>query len=131
MIYSGGCLCGCLRYESKQRATETGYCHCSICRKSTSAPVIAFASFPISDFSYIKGKPSIYQSSATGQREFCNKCGTQICHRGVDNPRTVDINSGTLDDMDLVAPQYHIYTNDSVSWLKVDDQLPRYPKGTG
>lgn len=129
MIFSGGCLCGSLRYESKQKPIETAYCHCSICRKSTSAPVVAFASFPLSDFSYTKGKPSIYQSSPTGQREFCNKCGTQIAYRGLDNPKTVDINSGTLDDMESVAPQFHIYTKDKVSWFEINDQLPEYSKG--
>ena len=130
MKFLGGCLCGALRYESEKEAIETGYCHCPICRKSTSAPAVAFASFPISYFSYTKGKPSVYLSSSRGQREFCNKCGTQICHRGINNPETVDVNSGTLDDMELVAPQFHIYTKDKVSWFEVDDQLPKYLKGS-
>ena len=110
---------------------EAGYCHCSICRKSTSAPAVAFASFLISDFSYTKGSPSVYQSSSTGQREFCSKCGTQICHRRINNPETVDVNSGTLDDMELVAPQFHIYIEDRVSWFEIDDQLPKHLQGTG
>jgi len=129
MIFSGGCLCGTLRYESRQKALETGYCHCTICRKSTGAPLVAFASFPIESFIYTKGMPTIYQSSPTGTREFCNKCGTQICHREIATPETVDVNSGTLDDLSLVAPEFHIYTKDSVQWLEVNDQLPRYSKG--
>lgn len=130
MIFSGGCLCGALRYESKEKAIETGYCHCTICRKSTSAPLVAFASFPVESFLYTKGTPSIYQSSSTGTREFCSKCGTQICHREIDNPETVDVNSGTLDDISSVPPKFHIYTKDSVPWLEVNDELPRYSKGS-
>jgi len=130
MIFSGGCLCGALRYESKQDAVETGYCHCLICRKSTSAPLVAFASFPIDCFLYTKGVPSIYLSSSTGMREFCGQCGTQICHRAIDAPETVDVNSGTLDDISLVPPKFHIYTKDSVPWLEINDELPRYSKGS-
>jgi len=131
MVFLGGCLCGNLRYKSEQSALNTGYCHCLICRKSTSAPVVAFASFSVDDFSYTNGVPSVYQSSSTGQREFCGKCGAQICHRGTVNSKTVDVNSGTLDNMELVSPQFHIYTKDSVSWFKINDQLPRYAKGAG
>ena len=130
MIFSGGCLCGEIRYESIQKPMETGYCHCSICRKSTGAPVVSFASFPEGAFTYTKGKPSTYSSSPSGHREFCSKCGTQICYRENNNTETVDINSGTLDDPETVKPEFHIYTNDAVSWLNIEDVLPRHPKGT-
>ena len=131
MIFSGGCLCGEIRYESKQPAIETGYCHCSICRKSTGAPIVAFASFPEISFTYIKGTPSIYHSSLSGHREFCSKCGTQLCYRETNNAKTVDINSGTLDYLETVEPKFHIYTNDAVPWLNIGDKLPRYPEGIG
>ncbi len=129
MNYVGGCICGEIRYSSSESPIEAGYCHCSICRKSTSAPVVAFASFPISFFKYTKGEPSIYLSSSTGSREFCNNCGTQICHRKIKNPKTIDINSGTLDDINLVPPKFHIYSKDKVPWLEIRDQHPRYEKG--
>jgi len=127
--FIGGCLCGALRYESKLEPLESGYCHCSICRKSTSAPVVAFAAFPIEQFSYSKGTPAIYASSPTGQREFCHQCGTQICHRGSNQPTTVDVNLGTMDDMSLVTPKYHIYTDERIQWFEIDDHLPRFGKG--
>ena len=129
MLINGGCLCGKLRYQSKFSSTEKGYCHCSICRKSTSAPVVAFTSFPIEGFSYVKGKPSIYKSSEKGQREFCYNCGTQIAHRRIHDPETVDVNSGTLDDLTLFNPDFHIYTEEQVPWLNIADNLPRYKKG--
>lgn len=129
MIFYGGCLCRKLRYESSSAPVEKGYCHCSLCRKSTSAPVVAFASFPITDFKYILGEPRIYYSSNSGQREFCSNCGTPIAHRGRVDPKTVDVNSGTLDDVESVVPDFHIYSDDQVSWLNISDNLPRYKKG--
>ena len=126
MTFTGGCFCGALRFQSDLKPVETGYCHCSICRRTTGAPLLAFASFPADSFAYVKGEPAIFQSSSKGQREFCTKCGTQICFRETGRAVTVDVNSGTLDEVELVAPEYHIYTGDRISWFEVDDQLPRY-----
>ena len=129
MIYFGGCLCGKLQYESSSAPVEKGYCHCSICRKSTSAPVVAFASFPVMNFKYSSGQPGIYYSSESGQREFCSNCGTPIAHRRRFNPTTVDVNSGTLDDVESVVPDFHIYLDNQVSWLNIHDNLPRHKEG--
>jgi hypothetical protein len=125
-VHSGGCFCGELRFESSADPVETGYCHCSICRRTTGAPLLAFASFPVEGFSYKKGEPKIYASSPTGQREFCVTCGTQICFRESSSAQTVDVNSGALDEMDGVAPDHHIYAGTRVRWLQLDDELPRY-----
>jgi hypothetical protein len=124
--YQGGCFCGELRFSSDIEPVETGYCHCSICRKTTGAPLLAYASFPAESFIYTKGKPKVFESSATGQREFCSNCGTQICFRESGIATTVDVNSGALDEVDAVAPEHHIYTSSQVAWLEVEDPLPRF-----
>ena len=126
MEYSGGCFCGELRFRSDVEPVETGYCHCSICRRTTGAPFLAFASFPVENFTYTKGEPKIFESSSMGWREFCSMCGTQICFRESGATKTVDVNSGALDEINAVAPDHHIYTSNQVKWLQIDDQLPRY-----
>lgn len=125
---SGGCHCGRLRYAVTGELVEAGYCHCSICRKTTGAIMLAFASFPVGGFCYTKGQPENYASSERGQREYCGHCGAQICHRAVD-PVTVDINTGTLDQPEAAPPQFHIYTQEALPWLKIADDLPRYRQG--
>ena len=129
MEYLGGCFCGALRFRSSKDPVETGYCHCTTCRKTTGAPVLAFASFPIEGFEYLKGRPNVYASSASGQREFCGTCGTQICFRESELAETVDVNSGALDQMEAVAPDHHIYTGSQVKWLVLNDNLPGYKGG--
>jgi hypothetical protein len=126
VVHSGGCFCGELRFASSADPVETGYCHCSICRRTTGAPLLAFASFPVGGFSYTKGEPRVYASSPIGQREFCGTCGTQICFRESKSAQTVDVNSGALDEMELVAPDHHIYIGSRVEWLKLDDEFPEY-----
>jgi hypothetical protein len=126
-VLQGGCLCGALRYESSDPPVDTGYCHCSLCRRSTGAPVLAWASVPVTSFSYVRGAPAIYASSTRGQREFCAHCGTQICYRQTRDTQTVDINVGSLDDPALCPPQVHIYDADRIAWFETADVLPRYP----
>jgi len=64
----GGCLCGALRYRLDAAPLDTGYCHCTRCRQSTGAPVLAWASIPVAAFAYTKGQPAIYHSSSWGRR---------------------------------------------------------------
>jgi hypothetical protein len=127
-MHEGGCLCGALRFRADERPIDAGYCHCTLCRRSTGAPVLAWVSFPVAGFSYTKGRAAIYESSARGHREFCNRCGTQICFRETDAAKTVDLNVGCLDDPSAFPPQYHIYAKDRIEWFDTGDDLPRYPE---
>ncbi len=36
---TGGCLCGAVRYESEEPPTDSNYCHCRICQRTSGAPV--------------------------------------------------------------------------------------------
>jgi hypothetical protein len=125
-MVEGGCHCGAVRYEISGDLIDAGYCHCDICRQTSGAPVLAWATFPFDSFGYTEGNPIVYRSSEWGQREFCGACGTQICYRETDDPDTVDVNIGSLDDPELFEPEYHIYTSQQLEWFELDDDLPRF-----
>ncbi len=125
-MYEGGCLCGALRFRAEARPIDTGYCHCSLCRRSTGAPALAWASFPVEAFRYTNGEPARYSSSSWGHREFCNRCGTQIGYRKSDGAETVDLNVGCLDDPGALPPQQHIFAADRIGWFDTADDLPRH-----
>lgn len=125
----GGCHCGAIRYRITGELIDAGYCHCDICRQTSGAPMLAWASFPVQNFEYVEGRPTIYRSSEWGQREFCGACGTQMCYRESADPETVDVNVGSLDDPELFEPEYHVYTANQLDWLEIDDDLPRYEGG--
>ena len=124
----GGCLCGALRYKVEADPVNTGYCHCTLCQKSTGAPVLAWASFPEVSFRYTTGCPTIYHSSSWGQREFCRMCGTQVCYRDSESAKYVDVNIGSLDNPVSFHPRCHIFTKDQLPWLSIEDGLPRYER---
>ena len=56
MPISGGCFCGAIRWEGSN-VFDAGYCHCSICRRMSGAPVFSFVHFREGDFRLTKGSP--------------------------------------------------------------------------
>ena len=128
-MIEGGCHCGALRYRIDAEASDAGYCHCSICRETTGAPVLVWATFPLDAFEYAGGEPRVYYSSEWGQREFCGECGTQIGYREIEDAVNIDINIGSLDEPDDIEPECHIYVADQLDWFETDDDLPRFEEG--
>ena len=125
-MYEGGCLCGALRFTAEVCPIAAGYFHCTLCQRSTGAPVLAWASFPVEAFAYMKGRATSYDSSSWGHREFCNLCGTQICYRKTADATTVDVNLGSMDNPSEFPPEYHLYEKDRISWFDTSDELPRH-----
>ena len=129
MDHVGGCACGHLRFHASTGPVETGYCHCRICQRTTGAPVLAYASFPVEGFTYTAGQPRRYPSSSVGAREFCDRCGTQIAFRRDDGTGTVDVNVGAMDDPGAYPPARHIWCGSAIPWLAISDALPRSAHG--
>lgn len=123
----GGCACGAVRFAATAAPLDAGYCHCLLCQRTTGAPVLAWASFPVAAFAYVEGEPARYQSSPHGHREFCQRCGTQIAYRDSQGAKSVDVNVGALDSRDAVHPRYHIWCQSRISWFETADTLPRFP----
>ncbi|WP_344959028.1 GFA family protein [Zobellella aerophila] len=123
---TGGCLCGHVRYRIECAPLDAGYCHCRRCQKSSGAPVLAWLTVAAHGFAYTGGAPSVYCSSRSYQREFCPHCGTQLIFCRSLSPRTIDVTLASLDDTSVIAPQYHIWMQSRVSWLRIDDTLPRF-----
>jgi hypothetical protein len=74
----GGCFCSRIRYEVTGIPFHETNCHCSMCRRTTGAPFVAWFSVRPSDFRLACGNPSRFRSSAKATRSFCGHCGTQL-----------------------------------------------------
>lgn len=126
-VLEGGCHCGALRYRVTQAPTDSGYCHCRICQRTTGAPVLAWLHVPTAGFAMSAGEPKIYRSSAWGERWFCGNCGTQLLYRDSGETTMVDINVGSLDKPEEAEPVRHIFAASRIPWFDTADDLPRYP----
>jgi ribosomal protein S18 acetylase RimI-like enzyme len=128
---TGGCFCGAIRYRASARPIEVSYCHCSICRRTSGAPMVAWATFARDELAFVAGVPAELRSSAKAVRSFCATCGTALTFRENARPRLVDVTVCSLERPEAVAPTEHIWTASQLPWLNVEDDLPRFPGEAG
>lgn len=97
-LFEGGCLCGAVRYRAAARPLRGVICHCSICRRHSGAPALAFVHFPAAVFAWLTAEPNWYRSSPYAQRGFCAACGSTVAMREEVLRDRVQICVGSLDD---------------------------------
>ena len=122
----GGCFCGDIRYELVGEPFNATFCHCSICRRTSGAPVVAWFSVKRAGLRWIAGTPTAFASSAVGLRRFCPRCGTQLTFEHRDFPDEVDITTGSLDNPEAVPPVDHTRTSSRLGWMRLCDELPAF-----
>lgn len=131
MSLTGGCHCGAIRYEVSGEPKYAALCHCTDCRKSAGAPMVAWAVFAEDRFTLLQGNPRTINSSGDSYRSFCGECGTGLFFRNATMlPNIVDVQSVTLDDPEALPPQVHVQSAERIEWMKRAHELPafeRYP----
>lgn len=106
---TGGCFCGEIRYEFDAEEFPVANCHCSMCRRTSGAPYVTWLVVPVETFRYTKGEPQILNSSETGTRYFCDKCGTPVACINSTHPEIIDITLGSLDEPEKFEPTFDVY----------------------
>jgi hypothetical protein len=105
-------------------------CHCSDCRRHAGAPMVGWALVAEADLE-LSGTPKIYASSEHGRRHFCGDCGTGLFYTNDQIfPGKIDVQSGTLDDPDLIPAGAQIQVDERIGWMETLDEMPsfaRYP----
>lgn len=90
------CLCGATQFEVQLRNHEVAACHCSMCRRQTSGPLMAI---DIEDIHFVDQQYlSVFNSSEWAERGFCSICGTFIFWRTKDHS-FANINVFTLEEL--------------------------------
>lgn len=126
--WTGGCLCGAIRYRLASAPFDAGWCHCRTCQLSSGSPAMAFATVPLDDYLVEQGAIATLASSDFGQRGFCRDCGTPLFMRVDHQPDTIDFTIATLDEPDPVVPGYHIFYGSRIGWAEAGDDLPRHDR---
>lgn len=132
MTHQGGCHCGAVRYEVAGEPQHVALCHCSDCRKSSGAPMVAWAAFTEDQFKLVEGEPVTFNSSGSAMRSFCPKCGSGLYYRNAEFlPGIVDVQSATLDDPEALPPGAHIQTAERLGWMETAHSLPAFERFPG
>jgi len=126
-VFEGGCLCGAIRYRATSAPLRGVICHCSICRKHSGAPALAFVHFLRRDFTWLGGEPARYRSSGFAERGFCPTCGSTLSMHEEVLVERVQVTVGSLDAPERVRIDDHVWTRERIPWFETTDRLPRYP----
>jgi len=124
----GGCLCGAVRYRASGESSHPSLCHCNSCRRAAGAPLVAWATFPPTQFAFTKGTPARYRSSPPVVRTFCPTCGTPLTYQHASFPNEIDVTIASLDDPSAFPPADHTWTSERIPWLELGDHLPRHER---
>jgi len=102
------------------------YCHCRLCQKAFGNVFAVFGSLPVAALSFTRGAPRLYRSTPHAERGFCSACGTPLTFRYLRSD-WIAVSIGSLDRPEAVRPETHWGIETQVSWLSVQDDLPRKP----
>jgi hypothetical protein len=129
-MLTGRCHCGAVTYEMAPETIHQALCHCGDCRRSSGAPMVAWAMVP-ADRVKISGETRVYASSEHGRRHFCAVCGTGLFYTNeAVFPGLIDVQTATLDDPDGLQPTMQIQVAERIGWMATAHELPafeRYP----
>ena len=128
MDWTGGCLCGSVRYRAGRAPHWASYCHCGMCRKASGAPFMGFVQFPEGSFEWVQGQAGQYRSSDGVTRRFCSTCGSSLTFEA---DGMVFISLGSLDRPEDVTVKRHCYTKTRLPGLELADGLPQFPGPVG
>jgi hypothetical protein len=126
MIRQGGCLCGAVRFKARGEPINVRVCHCRNCQKAMGSPFFARALFA-QDALTVEGDSARYASSDAIDRVFCKTCGTRLFSWRT-NGTAAGVALAVFDDRNAFTPTEHIWINEKMDWVKLDDGLPHYPQ---
>jgi hypothetical protein len=125
-MLTGGCFCGYVRYEAHGSPAKQTNCHCSICRRTSGAPFVAWFTVSLSEYRIVSGQPVRFASSSDGERSFCPRCGTPLTFQSRQHADEIDVTTCSLDEPEKVPPQDHTYAGSRLSWVRLADGLPGF-----
>jgi hypothetical protein len=130
--YTGGCLCGGLRYQAEGEPSFSGHCYCEDCRKASGSGFMPFMGFPSSAVRFSGPSRSFTSKAANGKdavRNFCPVCGGLVFGGKVGNDDSISIYAGSLDDPSRFHPTVAVFTRNHPPWALVPPDLKVFERG--
>lgn len=131
MVHTGGCFCGQVRYAIDAEPLMAATCWCRDCQYIAAGSATNNIVFPEEAVTF-EGEVSeivkIADSGSITRRGFCPNCGSQLYARTIE-PAGIPmrIRVGTLDNTELMAPQFVVWTDSAPSWAQINPNLPQFP----
>lgn len=132
--YTGGCLCGALRYEASGEPRATGHCYCSDCQKASGSgfiPFMVFASSAVRITGDVRQTRAQAARGGTSVRNFCAVCSSLVFGGEIGKSEAYTIYAGSLDDPSAFKPKIAIFAGKRPPWALIPDGLTVFEKMPG
>ena len=128
--FTGGCLCGGVRYRIDGDCRDIICCHCENCRR-THGHVAAYAALDQSALTLVTAQTLqwFHDASPDTYRGFCNRCGASLFWDARDGRKRISVAAGSLDDSGSLQTIGHVFVAEAGSYYEISDDLPRYDQG--
>ena len=128
--FTGGCLCGGVRYRIDGDCRDIICCHCENCRR-THGHVAAYAALDQSALTLVTAQTLqwFHDASPDTYRGFCNRCGASLFWDARDGRKRISVAAGSFDDSGSLQTIGHVFVAEAGSYYEICDGLPRYDQG--
>lgn len=127
--FTGGCLCGAVRYASTADPVMAGHCYCADCRQSSGSDHCTHLMVPKPAFS-VTGEVRLYDRPADSgnmvSRAFCPTCGSAMFSTNSGMADLIFPRASSLDDPEVARPGMAVYVSRAPSWSRIDPTLPAF-----
>lgn len=126
-VINGNCTCAKVEFEVLDEFLYAGYCHCSLCRKSSGASGVAIGGIAKQKFTILKGENYLQQFSRSAETVtcFCSHCGSTL-YGEKPNVGLIHIRYGALNSCPTLLPQAHMHVASKADWYQILDNLPQF-----
>jgi hypothetical protein len=120
MQINGSCHCGAVSFTALIDPSRVMLCHCTDCQVLSGAPFRAVVAAPIETFTQSGSVKAYVKTAESGNRRaqvFCPECGTPLYATAPENPTSVVIRLGCVEQRAQLAPAVQIWQHSALPWL--------------
>jgi hypothetical protein len=131
MGFSGGCLCGAVRYQISADPVRGFQCQCHDCQMDSGGGHSSVFVFPRGAFAVTGEVRETVRTSDRGavkRKGFCPSCGVSIYNKPDNVPDMIGIYVGSLDDASTFRPAAIFYAARGYGWDFLDPDVPKLPE---
>ncbi len=128
-VFTGGCLCGQVRYEVKGPLRDVINCHCTMCQRQhggfgpyTKALKTKITMINADGLAW-------YQTSDVAKRGFCRECGSSLFWEPFEQDAT-GIIAGSIDGPTGLKTMGHIFVGEKADFYAITDSQPQFDQSS-
>ena len=131
-LYTGGCACGAIRYETGSEPIFENHCQCLDCQKRSGTGHSSYLTFPRRAEVTISGEAKGWRVAGDSGNEkvhaFCPVCGSPVYLTFVAMPDLIAIHAASLDDPGRFRPQALTYSIRGHAWDAIDPSVQKFER---